>query len=81
MVYMVYGEYNRYGYRIFQTDNSTNMEIEIHIAGNHRLDSYQTVSPNSPDCLSLQKIRNCCIKTGKEIAEERKAKWIGAERS
>jgi len=71
---VVFGEYNRYGYTIIFNDT------ELLAVGNHKQDSYPIVSLDSPSCLSLMKIRNYCIKTGREIAKEKKAKWIGADR-
>jgi len=71
----VIGEYNRYGYTIM-LDNG----CVLYFSGNHPNDSYQTLMLNDPLALLLKKIRSMCIKTGKEIAAERKYIWGGAER-
>lgn len=68
---IVIGEYNHYGYTLF----IANSIREIYTATNHRQDSGQTVSIGDPDCLPLRKIRQFCIKTGKEIAQEERWKW------
>jgi hypothetical protein len=69
----VYGEYDKSGYCIFLSDNG---DIdEVYRAGNSPFDSYNVVSSG----LALRKIREYCIRTGKEIAEENDGKWIGAE--
>jgi len=42
--------------------------------------NFQFVSTNSPECLPLRAIRSFCIKTGREMAEEKGWKWGGTSR-
>lgn len=66
----IIGEYNEDGYVI-----STAHGAVLHMAGANAVDS----SAPGRD-VPLSKIRQWCVKTGKEMAKERRAVWGGAER-
>lgn len=71
---IVVGEYNHYGYTLF---DPTGIK-ELYSAGNNPVDSEQFLPLGDPKGLSLKTIRSFCIKTGKEMAEEKGWKWGGA---
>ena len=66
----VIGEYSEYGYDILTDDGRV-----LYSAGANVSDS----SASGVD-VPLSKIRQWCVKTGKEIASEMKAVWGGAEK-
>lgn len=72
----IVGEYSRKGYILFHVEGIR----ELYTAGNHAQDSGLVVPLDSPECLPLRKIRSMCVKTGKEMANERGWKWGGASR-
>jgi hypothetical protein len=73
---IIVGEYNRYGYTIFEATGIR----ELYSTGNNAQDSGQFVAIGSLNCLSLRDIRSFCIKTGKEIAAEKGYRWGGSSR-
>ena len=69
----VYGEYDKFGYKIYLNSE------QVYGAGNSPHDSTAIIPIEDSDALPLKTIRKYCIKTGKEMAVEHNAKWIGAE--
>lgn len=69
------GYYNERGYRI-ESDNPE--DATIYQAGNHALESTQDATGTKFQ-LPLKVIKKFCIQTGKEIAKEKNAKFIGVE--
>ncbi len=69
------GYYNDSGYQI-ETDNP--VDAILYRAGNHALDSRQDGTETEHQ-LSLEKIRQYCEQTAKEIATEKNAEYIGIE--
>jgi hypothetical protein len=70
---MVRGEYNRNGYEVWIAGRI------VYTAGNHAQDSSQPARYDE-DRLPLKTIRQFCIKTAREIAAERHARFAGVER-
>ena len=70
------GEYNRNGYTV-RTIRGTAI-VHEYSAGNHKLDSQQP--GNSPFSHTLRAMRGFCIRTARDIAEEKHAKFGGVER-
>lgn len=69
---IVTGEYHETGYEIFVNGES------VYSAGNSDSDSQLRVPPKRG--VGLKTLRKFCVKTGKEMAFERFAKWGGCER-
>ena len=67
------GYYNRDGYRIDEVDGRT-----LYEGGNNPLESSSVI--DRADGLPLRTIRRFCRQTGREIAEERGAEFVGVER-
>lgn len=74
---IIVGEYDRYGYRIWDANSGR----EYYRAGNHKQDSYQTATIGWPEVLSLRAIRGECIRVTREIVEEFRAVYGGVERA
>lgn len=72
-----YGYYNETGYWISQPHNGH--PLEIYQAGNHQLDSTQTLPVGDPMALPLEIIREFCEQTGAGMAKENGVQWGGAE--
>lgn len=72
----IWGEHSRWGYKIFSSKTGV-----VYQAGNHVQASQECAEPGSRDALPLTKLRQFCIKTGKEIAAERSAQWDNSYRS
>lgn len=70
---VVYGQYNRNGYEIWIGGRP------VYSAGNHVQDSGQPALCKL-DRLPLTAIRQFCIKTAREIAEEDHGQFAGVER-
>ena len=70
---VVSGEYNRDGYEIWCAGRV------VYSAGNHVHDSTQHATTKQ-DRLPLKTIRRFCIKTAREIAEERNGTFGGVQR-
>jgi len=70
---VVRGEYNCNGYEIW-IDNRLDYS-----AGNHVQDSTQPALCEQ-DRLPLKTIRQCCVKTAREIATEQRGHFVGVER-
>jgi hypothetical protein len=71
---VVCGEYNKLGYCVLEGND------EIYSAGNAQGDSYFIVPPTPGRCVSLKELRKFCVRTCKEMAEERGAKFCGVQR-
>ena len=71
----LFGKYTKYGYKIWSDEK----QDTIYQAGNSRYDSSQYVKPDRPDAVSLESLAEYCEDTGKEMAEEQGAKWLGCE--
>jgi len=69
------GYYNEFGYQI-ESDNLH--DCIIYRAGNHALDSQQDGTGTNQQ-LDLDTIKNFCEQTGKEMAQERNAEFVGVE--
>jgi hypothetical protein len=74
---LVTGEYNLDGYTVSILANGKVVSDESF--GNSPQDS-TSFERDSHYALSLRQLRSACIKTGKEIAAERQAKWSGCKR-
>jgi hypothetical protein len=68
----VTGEYHETGYEIFIDGKSA------YSAGNAIGDSQMIVAPERGE--SIKNLRKFCVQTGREMAHERFAKWVGAAR-
>lgn len=73
-----FGTFNEYGYRIFKSDLQNSLE-EVCAAGNSQFDSTQVFEPGSQGTIGLYEIEACCNDSGREIAKENNAKWLGCE--
>lgn len=71
---VVHGEYNRCGYTVLLCQKG--IASTVYAAGNHPRDSQQQVLPG----VCLRKLRAFCIKTCREIAGERHARYGGVTR-
>lgn len=67
---IIVGEYNRYGYRIWDAKGSMSNGYS---AGNHRRGSVETAIPGTVDALSLRELRVACIQTALDIVAEQGA--------
>ena len=76
----IIGYYSGYGYKVCIIDNGQ-IEDEIYYAGNNKLSSATSdnVPISSVQCLSLEKLKEYCLNTSKEIAEEKHLPHIGIE--
>lgn len=74
-----FGYYNETGYWISQPHNGH--PLEVYRAGNNPHDSGigQTLPVGHKDAIPLERIRQHCVDTGKDMAAENHAKWGGAE--
>jgi hypothetical protein len=70
-----YGEYNRYGYTIYDETGD-----EVYRAGNLAFDSVATVYPLGDHALDINTIGKYCAQTGREIASENGGHWSGRTR-
>ncbi len=70
---VVHGQYNCNGYEVWVGDRL------VYSAGNHAQDSTQPAL-REEDRLPLKTIRQFCIKTAREIAEEQGGRFAGVER-
>jgi hypothetical protein len=75
---IIFGEYNKYGYKLFSSRNG--QVEEVYCAGNSPYESTAIIPCNS-GTLPLKTIRKYCIQTGKEMAKEKGCKWNGLERN
>lgn len=71
---LVTGEYSQAGYTIFAND------MPVYQAANNPWDSTESLPVGDRDALPIKTIRRHCIRTAKEIAAERAAKYGGVER-
>lgn len=75
LIMKITGYYNESGYQI-ESDNLA--DAYLYQAGNHRLDSYQD-GTGTEFQLSLDEIKSMCEQTGKDIAVEKNAEFVGVE--
>jgi hypothetical protein len=73
---IIIGEYNRYGYHVWDANGGP---IE-YAAGNSQYDSDPTVDPGTPGALPLRTIRSNCIRTVRDIVAEVGGIFGGIER-
>jgi len=76
MQLVIVGDYNRWGYSIFEADTGR----EIYTSGNSQYDSGASLDPGTPGALPLRTIRSHCIGTAREIAAECGGVYGGVER-
>jgi len=67
------GYYHKYGYEIMDVDSS----YAVYHAGNSPYDSAQVVDLS--DAVPITELKQFCKDTGKEIAEEQGAEFLGVE--
>lgn len=75
---VVIGEFSEEGYEV-QVVLGARI-VHSYAAGNHRRDSAQSATPGTPEALRLREIRKLCVRTAKDIAQERRARYGGVER-
>lgn len=77
-VLKVWGGYTKFGYTIYGLTESGAID-EIYRAGNNRHESADTatVPPGHPAAVSLARLAKYCEQTGREIAAELQAEWLG----
>jgi hypothetical protein len=71
---IVLGEYNRCGYTVLLCQRG--LARTVYTAGNHHRDSQQQALPG----VCLRQLRKFCIRTCREIAGERHARYGGVTR-
>jgi len=71
----LFGKYTKYGYEV-RCDEG---QDPIYQAGNSKYDSTQYVSPDGPDAVSIESLAEYCEDTGKNMADELEAEWLGCE--
>ena len=77
----IIGFYNEGGYKCCITNENGNVIDSLYEAGNNTLSSAisDSVTIGSVHCVPLETIKEYCIKTSKEIAEENKILYIGTQ--
>lgn len=68
----IWGKYNEYGYTIYDADGK-----ELYRVGNSKFNSNDIVFPDHTDALNVETLGTYCEWTGREIASEINAKWLG----
>lgn len=71
----LFGEYDENGYRIF--DGQTGQEL--YAAGNHPGDSQTHAA--APLAVALEVLALWCDQTGRQIAQEHGALWVGCQQA
>lgn len=69
-----YGEYCEHGYKVFVNGQ------EVYRAGNHYQESSCQIHPGNPFALPLRTLRSFCISTCREVATEKKGRYLQVER-
>ncbi len=75
---VVVGEYSQWGYEV-QVAQGSHL-LYCYSAGNHKQDSQQRASLGSPEACGLREVRTNCVRTAKDIARERQARYGGVTR-
>lgn len=75
---VVVGEYSQWGYEVQVVRGSR--ILHSYAAGNHKQDSQQRAALGSPEACSLRQVRTNCVRTTKDIARERQARYGGVTR-
>lgn len=70
---ILYGEYDAYGYRIYDGHGE-----QVYGAGNHPLDS-AAQAPDLSCAVPVSLLAVYCEATGTEMAAQRGARWVGAQ--
>lgn len=71
---IITGEYSERGYTVFQNNEP------VYSAGNHVGDSAAYVQPGSAGAVPSRQLRVFCIRTCREMAAEKNARFGGVER-
>ena len=75
---VVIGEFSEEGYEV-QVISGARI-VRSYAAGNHRQDSAQSATPGTPEAIGLREIRQLCVRTAKDIAQEHRAQYGGVQR-
>ena len=70
----IIGYYSEYGYQVCELDKDV-----LYTAGNNKYCSEPDQYAPKEDRLSLEEIKNHCIQTAKEIAQEKGGQYVGVE--